>query len=332
MSDDLVGQTIGEFKIVNLLGRGGMGSVYEAIEEPAGKTVALKIPHEKYLQQEEYLQRFTDEAKTAQQVQHPNIVTTYGVEQRGEYRFIVMEYVYGRQLSMAIKHAVKMETDEALEIGRQIASGLQAIHESHILHRDIKPQNILLGEDGRARIMDFGIAKARQKGRVPGESDPEEEKDEDWLGTLLYLSPEQCKKQRLDHRTDLYSLSVILFEMLAGRPPFHDQDPLELMRMITEDPPPSVRSLNPTVPESMQDFFDTGLEKDPEERFGSAAELRRELETVLHDIGATLAVLPINLPSQPEKPATPEPAEEEQKSELPFSGTLDRLKGLFRQE
>ncbi len=316
MLEDLSGKTIGDYEIHRLIGKGGMGTVYEARQVSIPRQVAIKFPHHDKLQ-EDYQQRFVREGRTSEKVRHVNIVETYSIETHQGTPFIVMEYVQGRPLTMIIGKEVKLDLPKALDIGVQVANALAKMHAVGIVHRDIKPANIMIKEDGMVKIMDFGIARIWQR-----ETDPAKLKN-DWIGTPFYVSPEQCRGERLDHRSDLYSLGVVLFEMLTGRVPFSSDKPNELIRLIQTAPVPSMRAINPLVPDSLQTIVDMALAKKPEDRYSSAKEMRLDLTDVARELGIKLPDRTVEI-----RPSVPPP--------VPLSGdhsssqTTEKKSGLLR--
>lgn len=268
----MIGQTISHYKILEKLGEGGMGVVYKAQDTTLDRLVALKfLPNHVSIESGE-LERFIQEAKAAAGLNHPNICTIYGIEQSEEKHFIAMEFVDGQTLQEK-KSSLSMK--QALDIGIQIADGLAAAHEKGIVHRDIKPENIMIRKDGRVQIMDFGLAKLRGASRLTKEGST--------VGTAGYMSPEQVQGQETDHRSDIFSLGVLLFEMLTGRPPFKGMHETAIAYEVVnvEVPPPT--SVKPDLPPELDDIVASCLAKDLEERFQSAAEISRLLKKAKRD-------------------------------------------------
>lgn len=278
--EGLVGRTIGGYQLQRVLGRGGMGMVYEALKEGSNEKFAVKIPHEELLMDAEYLRRFYHEAKIALGIKHPNIVETLEVNNEGEHHYIAMELISGRPLSMIIKREVRLDLKTAIRYGIQLASALDALDRRGIVHRDIKPKNVVVDEaKGIARLMDFGIARARMRGR----EDSVESKT-DWVGTKFYLAPEQINEKRADHVSDVYSLGVTIFEMITGRVPFDSNNPLELARMITSDPAPEIEQFVYNAPQELQEVLDMAMSKDPADRYRHASELSDDLSRILSQL------------------------------------------------
>jgi serine/threonine-protein kinase len=262
------GQRIGDrYTLVGRLGGGGMADVWLADDEMLGRRVALKFLHERFAQDANFVERFRREAQAAAGLQHPNVV---GVYDRGETEgrhWIAMEYVEGASLKDLIARALTV--GEAVEIVRQVLAGTKFAHERGIIHRDLKPQNVLVDRDGRARVVDFGIARAgaseiTQTGSV--------------LGTAQYLSPEQAQGLETGATSDLYSIGVLLYECLAGRVPFEADSPVAVALKQISEPPRRPSELNPQVPPALDAIVLRALAKDPANRFQSADEFIAALD------------------------------------------------------
>ncbi|MBI3736071.1 SEL1-like repeat protein, partial [Candidatus Sumerlaeota bacterium] len=275
MAEDLVGKIIGNYEILGELGRGGMGVVYKAHEQSLGRAVALKVLPPNLAADEAFLKRFTREARAVAQLNHPNVVTIYNIGQEGATHYIAMEFIRGRVLSDMIKEKGRIELRPALHIARQVADALGAAHRSRIIHRDIKPQNIMVDEGGRVKVMDFGIAKMTE------EMATSLTRTGDVLGTPAYMSPEQCRGKQLDGRTDIYSLGIVLFQMLAGTLPFKGETPVTVIQKILFEPAPSVLEFNPNVPPSVVRLLDRCLSKEVEDRYPSSLELSADLDAAI---------------------------------------------------
>src|ERR1017187_936140 len=277
----LVGQTVSHYKILEMLGAGGMGVVYKAFDTKLDRLVALKFlpPHMRH--NDELKQRLKEEARAASTLDHANIVVIYEIDETpGGDLFIAMAFHEGATLGDRLgreKAGAGLPVAEALEIARQIASGLAKAHERGIFHRDIKPSNIIVAKDGVARIIDFGLAKSSQATATL---------DGTTKGTPLYMSPEQASGKAVDFRTDLWSLGVVLYEMLAGSPPFSGEGHLQIMRAIVNDAAPRLRELRPDLPPEIERVVSRALEKDPAKRYQSGAEMARDLSTALTALDA----------------------------------------------
>jgi eukaryotic-like serine/threonine-protein kinase len=282
----MVGETFSErYDLEELIGTGGMSSVYRAHDRLLERTVALKVLHHQYTGDEEYVERFRREARSVATLSHPNIVT---VIDRGEHegrQFIVFEYVEGENLKRLIERRGPAPVTTALELAMQIARGLSFAHQQGLVHRDVKPQNVLMNGDGQAKVTDFGIARSldvkhgmTQTGTV--------------LGTSDYIAPEQAQGQRVDEHTDVYSLGVVLYEMLLNEVPFPGENFVAVaMRHINEEPP-SIRDKRPDVPPRVEAAVHRAMAKDPQARFQTMAEFCEELEACLAEEQGTQVAAP----------------------------------------
>ena len=254
----------------DFLGGGGMAEVFLAHDRTLGRDVALKVLREDYAKDAHFVERFRREAQSAAALSHPNLVQVYdqGRAEDGRY-YIAMEYVPGGTLGDRIGRAGPLDPAEAARLASQVAEALQAAHERGIVHRDIKPQNVLIDDAGEAKVADFGIAQAASMSSTSGTNQV--------FGTVSYMSPEQAMGERVGPQSDLYSLGVVLYEMLTGTVPFAAEGLLATaMKHVTEQPLPS-RKRNPLVPEGMDALVMGLLAKKPEDRYGSAAELVGDL-------------------------------------------------------
>ena len=276
----MIGKIIGNYKILSKIGEGGMGAVYLARDLTLEREVALKIIAPRLAKNPKLMARFKIEAVAQARLTHPNVVTIYSFEQVGDLYFIVMEYVDGKSLKSMIK-AGELDLKKSLDIFNQILSGVSFAHSRGVIHRDIKPANILITKTGIAKIGDFGIAKLEG---VEGLT-----KAGTSLGTPLYSAPEQILGRKVDHRADIYSLGVVLFEMLTGRPPFVSEtgSDYEIQKAHIEKKPPRPSSLNPEIPPILDRIILKCLEKEPSRRFSSVDELRRAIEQAFPSPGYT---------------------------------------------
>src|SRR3989338_536650 len=262
----MIGSTISHYKILDKLGEGGMGIVYKAQDTRLDRLVALKFLPDHVAVGSAELERFVQEAKAAAGLSHPNICTIYGIEEAEKKHFIVMEFVDGQMLQEK-KAALSMK--QALDIGIQIADGLAAAHEKGIVHRDIKPENIMIRKDGRVQIMDFGLAKLRGASRLTKEGST--------VGTAGYMSPGQNQGLEADHRKDIFSLGVLLYEMLTGQSPFKGVHETAIAYEIVNVDPPPMATVKPDLDPEIDAIILDCLAKDPADRYQSAAELARNL-------------------------------------------------------
>ncbi len=279
IDDPNVGKLLdGKYRIDGFISAGGMGSVYRATHLMLNKTVAVKVIRKELVTSDDVLRRFQREARAASALAHPNIVTVYDLGQSDDGTvYIAMEYIEGRSLKDVIRRDGPLSADLAIDILRQVAGALDVAHRKQIIHRDLKSQNLMVttGADGRvaAKLVDFGIAKTFDE--------PAQLTEVGFvLGTPHYMSPEQAAGKAVDHRADIYSLGVILYEMLVGDVPFSDASTASiLVKLVTESPePPSRRRTDVAVPSSLEAIAMKCLEKDPDDRFQSAAEFAAALE------------------------------------------------------
>lgn len=262
----MIGQSISHYTILEKLGEGGMGVVYKATDTKLDRFVALKFlpPHMAASEQDK--SRFIQEAKSAAALNHPNVCSIIDIQEHEGNMFIVMEYVDGQTL-MDKKSSIGLK--QAIEIGIQIADGLAVAHEKGIIHRDIKPENIMIRKDGIVQIMDFGLAKLAGTSRLT--------KMGSTVGTLGYMSPEQVQGQEADHRSDIFSLGVLLYEMIAGRSPFNGAHESAILYEIVNVDVPPMSTVKPDLDPALDAIVLECLEKDPSERYQSIAEVAKEL-------------------------------------------------------
>jgi beta-lactam-binding protein with PASTA domain/tRNA A-37 threonylcarbamoyl transferase component Bud32 len=268
----MTGQILGNrYEVQELLGQGGMAQVYRARDRVLGRSVAIKILRAEYASDASLVARFQREARAAANLVHPNIVAIYDVGQDGAQFYIVMEYITGPTLKEIIRQRAPLTVELALKVTEQVCAALEYAHRHGVIHRDIKPQNILLSEEEEVvKVADFGIAKSQL--------DPETTADRLALGTVKYISPEQARGIEVVPQSDIYSLGVVLFEMLTGQQPFDGDTPVSIALAHVEAPPPRPRQLNPYIPPAVEGIILRSLSKDPAERFASAREMRQSLE------------------------------------------------------
>jgi serine/threonine protein kinase len=267
------GTLIGDrYELEELVGSGGMSSVYRAHDTLLERKVALKILHERYGDDEEYVERFRREARAVAQLAHPNIVTVIDRGEDDGRQFIVFEYIDGENLKQIVEREGPLALDEVVALGLEVARGLAYAHERGIVHRDVKPQNVLLNGDGHAKVTDFGIARSldvekgvTQTGTV--------------LGTSDYIAPEQASGQVVSRETDVYSLGVVLFELLTGTVPFKGESFVAVALQHVNEPPPSVLERRPDTPPRLASLVDNALAKHPDDR-PTMDELVGELEAL----------------------------------------------------
>ena len=265
----------GRYLLGEVIGKGGMAVVYKAYDFRSGRTVAVKVLREQYNQDAEFVRRFEQEAEAASAISHENLIDIYDVGEQNGTRFIVMEYVDGMTLKSLIKEHGALDNYSAITIARQICTALQIAHDAHIIHRDIKPQNILLDRRGVAKLSDFGIAKTSDTQTITGGG------DNGVLGSVHYFAPEQARGEGVNACSDLYSLGVVMYEMVTAKLPFTGDTPvaIALQHMSTAAVPPI--ELNPKVTPALNEIILKAIRKNPEERYQSGRELYDDLSMAL---------------------------------------------------
>jgi serine/threonine protein kinase/tetratricopeptide (TPR) repeat protein/TolB-like protein len=261
------------YRIEGEIGEGGMGKVYKAYDIDLDRTVALKLIRPELARDSNSLQRFKQELLLASRISHRNILRIHDLGDVGGVKFISMAYIQGMDLHELIAKMGKLQTERVVNIAKQLAGALEAAHAEGVAHRDLKPRNVLIDVDDHVYISDFGLAKSLDSENTAMTRAGEV------LGTPRYMSPEQAESKAADHRSDLYSLGVILYEMATGEVPFTGESSLQVMFQHVQQPPKNPRLLNPETPEYLADIILKCLEKDPELRYQSAAELLRDLES-----------------------------------------------------
>ena len=308
----MIGQTISHYRILKKLGGGGMGLVYEGEDTRLGRRVALKFIPENVSGNGQSLERFQLEARTTSSLNHPNICTIYDIASHDGLPFIVMELLQGQSLQDRIERGrATMDAMEVLDIGIQMADALEAAHASGIVHRDVKPGNIFLTNRGQAKILDFGLAKLAPQeqlvcaGDVHPRSRPSEAITEMNIipGTTVYMSPEQARCERLDARSDLFSLGIVLYEAATGHKPFMARTSVLALDAIQHQKPVSPLTLNPSLPPRFETIIGKLLEKDRDQRYQSAHELAQDLRALRRELElqAIGAEVPARAPVAPSR-------------------------------
>ena len=269
--DKYIGKVLADrYEILELIGIGGMAYVYRAMDKQEDRVVAVKILKDEFLANEEFIRRFRNESRAIALLNHPNIVKIYDVLFGEFIQMIVMEYIDGITLKEYIDHQKVLKWKEVVHFTVQILRALQHAHDKGIVHRDIKPQNIMLLQDGTIKVMDFGIARFAR-------SDPQTMTDKA-IGSVHYISPEQARGERIDEKTDIYSVGVMLFEMLTGELPFQGESPVSVALKQIQDLPMKPRDINPNIPKGLEYIILHAMQKDPQKRYQSAAEMLRDLD------------------------------------------------------
>ncbi|WP_053956947.1 Stk1 family PASTA domain-containing Ser/Thr kinase [Inediibacterium massiliense] len=270
----MIGKILGDrYEIIEKIGGGGMALVYKAKCRLLNRFVAVKILRPEFTSDEEFIQSFRKESQAAASLSHPNIVNIYDVGDEKDIYYIVMEYVKGKTLKQLIKEKGILNFNETIHIGKQIALALKHAHTNHIIHRDIKPHNILITEDGRVKVTDFGIARAVTSSTVTNTGNV--------IGSVHYFSPEQARGGYIDEKSDLYSLGIVLYEMATGKVPFEGESPISIaLKHIHEEvAPPSL--INENIPKGLEDIIIKATQKDQLKRYNNTEEICEDLDKVL---------------------------------------------------
>ena len=274
--DRYIGKKLdGRYEIQEIIGVGGMANVYRAYDSIDDRTVAVKILRDEHMQNDELLRRFRNESKAIAVLSHPNIVKVYDVSFNEDIQYIVMEYIDGITLKEYIEQQKVLRWKEAVHFTVQILRALQHAHDKGIVHRDIKPQNIMLLADGTIKVADFGIARfARASQQTVTDKA---------IGSVHYISPEQAKGDVTDEKSDIYSVGVMLYEMTTGKLPFDAESPVSVALQQIQSQPKTPRSINPDIPEGLEDIIIRAMQKDPARRYQSAAEMLRDIDEFKRD-------------------------------------------------
>jgi serine/threonine protein kinase/beta-lactam-binding protein with PASTA domain len=263
----------GRYEILGRIGGGGMALVYKAHDILLNRYVAVKVLRQQYVNDEEFIRRFRREAQSAASLSHPNIVSIYDVGQELEVHYIVMEYVEGVTLNDVIKERAPLQVEEAVHFASQICDALDHAHVNQIIHRDIKPHNILIGKNGRVKVTDFGIARATSSSSITQTGSV--------VGSVHYFSPEHAKGTTTGAKSDLYSLGIVLYQMLTAKLPFIGDSPISVALKHLQEPIVEPRKVNPLMPQSVENIILKAVRKNEQERYQSAKEMLIDLETCL---------------------------------------------------
>ena len=280
--------TLSHYRIASKIGAGGMGEVYLAEDTKLERRVALKILPDEFAGDPERMRRFVQEARSASALNHPNIITIHEIGDCEGSHFITTEYVEGETLSRRLQ-GEPMSQRSTLDVAIQIASALQAAHDAGIVHRDIKPDNVMIRPDGVVKLLDFGIAKLTEKNRGPADEDAATAIKSGTspgmiVGTAAYMSPEQARGKQIDHRTDIFSFGVVLYEMLSLRHPFEGENSMDVIGSILHKEPTPIRQLLPGIPQDIERLITKTLRKDREERYQTAKDLLIDLKDARQEL------------------------------------------------
>jgi len=264
---------LGRYEIIEKIGEGGMSVVYKAKDRLLNRYVAIKILRPEFIKDEQFVENFRKESQAAAGLSHPNIVNVYDVGKEGNIHFIVMELIDGKSLSQVIEEKGKLDYKEAISIAKQVASALSLAHKNQIIHRDVKPHNILITSSGTAKLADFGIARAVSKASIA-------EGSEKIMGSVHYFSPEQARGAYIDERSDLYSLGIVLYEMLTGKVPFDGDNPISIALMHINNTIPSVSESVKGIPPQLEKVIEKATDKYQTNRYKSAEEIIEDLDNI----------------------------------------------------
>jgi len=301
-TNTLVGKLIGHYRIESLVGVGGMGEVYLARDERLGRKAALKLLPDSLTTDETQLSRFKNEARTASSLNHPNILTVYEIGAEGNRQFIATEFIEGITLRVSIGRG-RINPHTALEIAVQVASALAAAHEAGVVHRDIKPENIMLRPDGYVKVLDFGIAKLSEQRLASHDhtvetTAPLQTRPGLVLGTARYMSPEQARGQKVDVRTDIWSLGVVFYEMVGGIPPFRGDTPSDCIASILTAEPPPLSGILTDVPLKLESILQKALRKNSDERYHTIKEMLADLRLLKEELEADSSLPQTKAPAE----------------------------------
>lgn len=271
----MIGHVLGgRYEILDRIGGGGMALVYKGHDILLNRKVAVKVLRQQYVHDEEFIRRFRREAQAAASLSHPNVVSIYDVGQEDETHYIVMEYVEGKTLNDLIKERAPLPVEESIRIAGQICDALDHAHHNQIIHRDIKPHNILIGKNGRVKVTDFGIARAADSSQITQTGSV--------VGSVHYFSPEHAKGTLTGAQSDLYSLGIVLYQMLTGRLPFLGESPISVALKHLQEDVEEPRKVNPLIPQSVENIILKSMRKKPEERYRSAKEMMQDFDSCLN--------------------------------------------------
>ena len=295
---ELIGRILGPYRIDHLIGAGGMGEVYAAEDPRLGRQVALKLLPAAYAANPDRIRRFQQEARAASALNHPNIVTIYDFGHADGHYYMATEIVLGKTLRATLADG-PLPARQIAQIGVQISGALAAAHDTTIVHRDIKPENIMIRPDGYVKVLDFGLAKLREPTGAPGHEVMTATKTGTIMGTAAYMSPEQVRGLAVSGQSDVFSLGVVLYEMVCGQTPFRGKSGADQIAALLEHRPPPLRTLIPSVPASLEAIIDKCLQKDTAKRYQTAHELLADLRVFQQEIDSQLSTTAATAAARP---------------------------------
>ncbi len=286
---NIIGKTLNNYHVLSLLGAGGMGEVYLAEDKKLGRKIAIKLLPKKFSENDERKGRFLREARSVSALNHPNIITVFGIEESDEVEFIVTEFIDGKTLYEKLSER-SFEWQEVVEIAIQLTDALESAHKISIIHRDIKPANIMIRQDGYVKILDFGLAKMLSE--TPDAkvfNTTEMSKNRRVMGTMNYMSPEQTLGKELDVRTDIFSLGIVLYEMISGVQPFIGTSDAAVYNAILNSDPPPISKINEDIPPALEQIIKRAIEKDRDKRYQSILEMKNDLQILKENLTSGLS-------------------------------------------
>jgi serine/threonine-protein kinase len=273
----MIGKLLNDrYKIERQIGSGGMALVYEAKDILLDRKVAIKMLRPEFVSDEDFINKFRHEAKAVAKITHPNVVSIYDIVESENSLYLVMEFIEGRDLKSIIKKRGKLSVVEALDIANQVTAGVEVAHENNIIHCDIKPHNILITDNNQVKVTDFGIARAVTSSTMTI--------TDTIMGSANYFSPEQAQGREISTYSDIYSIGIVLYEMISGQVPFDGESPISVALKHIQKEPKELIELSPSIPEEVNNLVMKALSKDPKDRHKNAAQLREEIVKTLKNI------------------------------------------------
>ena len=288
--DDMIGKNLAHFTILEEIGRGGMATVYSAMQKSMSRKVAVKILPRHFMHSPDFIERFEREVDVISKLEHPHILPIYDYGEADGVPFIAMRYLGGGSMAQMVRRGIP-QLEELVKPFQQVAEALDYAHQQGIIHRDLKPGNIMLDEYGNAYLSDFGIARVMDS-NLTGSA---------IIGTPAYMSPEQAHGVHIDARSDIYSLGIVLFELITGREPYQAETPMSLLMMHINEPIPPIAEFRDGVPPIVQDVINTATAKNPDDRYASASELANAFEEALRGIRTRTTLMGIGTKTDNEK-------------------------------